>query len=143
MANTNVMRVVQEGPRNAVVELVGNLDTSAANLAVTPVIQLSDFTNNETNVVLSGFRLNEVQYSISADLAVQLFWNATADRLMVGLAGHDRICFDAAGGLQPVTGDAGYDGNINLLVSNIVVAAGTPIQTYTLLLFLIKVYDIQ
>jgi len=141
MANSNSKRIIQEGPRNAVVELVGNLDTSAATFTVAPAITLAEFTNNDPIPgPLTGFSLEWVQYSISDGLAIQLLWNATTDRLMVGLSGHDNLDFRPAGGLQPVPGDVGYDGEINLLVNNIVVAAGTPIQTYTLLLFLTKKY---
>lgn len=143
MANANTKRIVFDGPRNAVVELIGTLDTSAAAFTVTPAIDLSaDFTNNEDGPTLVGLRLDEVQYSLSDGLTARLFWDATADQLIVALAGHDRICFEPAGGAQPNRAAAGYTGDIDLTINNIVVAAGTPIQGYTLLLYLVKLYDV-
>lgn len=143
MANTNTKRIIFDGPRNAVVELIGTLDTSAATFAVAPAIDLSaDFTNNEIGPTLVGLRLDEVQYSLSDTLTAQLFWDATADQPIVSLAGRGKMCFEQASGDQPNRGAAGYTGDIDLTISNIVVAAGTPLQVYTLLLYLIKLYTV-
>lgn len=144
MANTNTKRIVRDGPDNAVVELIGVLDTSAASFTVTLAIDISaDFVNNLTPgppPALVGLRLDEVQYSLSDGLAAQLFWDATADEIMIALAGRGKFCIQDAGGLQPNRGAAGYTGDIDLTINNIVVAAGTPIQVYTLLLFFKKLY---
>lgn len=142
MANTNTKRIVVDGPQNAIVELIGQLDTSAATFTVAPAIDISaDFTNNYDGRTLVGLRIDSIEYSISDSLAVRLFWNATADQLIVGLAGRGKLRFDKPGsGLQPNRGAAGYDGDIDLTVDNIVVAAGTPTQTYTLLLKMAKLY---
>ena len=141
MANTNTKRIVADGPRNAVVELMGVLDTSAATFAVTPAIDISvDFTNNDSGLTLVGLRVDEIQYSISDGVTVRLFWDATTDQLIAALAGHDKICAGAGNGLQPDRTAAGYTGDIDLTVNNITVAAGTPIQVYTLLLYMTKLY---
>lgn len=143
MANTNTKRIIRDGMDNAVVELIGTLDTSAATFTVTPAIDISvDFVSNLTPAPpnLVGLRLDEVQYSISDSLSIQLFFDATADQPIVSLAGRGKMCFGDAGGVQPNRGAAGYTGDVDLSVNNIVVAAGTPIQVYTLLLFFKKLY---
>lgn len=144
MANTNTKRIIFDGPRNAIVELIGELDTTAGAFSVTPAIDLSsDFTNNEIGPTLVGLRLDEVQYSISDGLTARLFWDATADQPIVALAGHDKMCFEKGSGAVPNRGAAGYSGDINLTVNNIVIlGADDPIRVYTLLLYLIKLYDV-
>lgn len=140
MANATVKRIVRDGMDNAVVELIGTLDTSAAAYTEAAVITLADFTANLIGPTLVGLRLDEVQYSISDGLAVRLFWEATADEVIVALAGHDKMCFKDYSGLQPDQANAGYTGSIDMTVNNIVVAAGTPIQVFTLLLAFKKLY---
>lgn len=141
MANTNTVRIVADGPHNAVVELIGQLDTSAASFAVAPAIDISaDFTNNDGRTLV-GLRIDEIEYSLSDGLSARLFWDATADQIFAALAGHDRITPGCPGnGLQPDRAAAGYTGDIDLTVNNIVVAAGTPIQVYTILLKMTKLY---
>lgn len=142
MANTNTKRIVADGPHNAVVELIGELDTSGASFSVTPAIDISaDFTNNEVGLTLNGLRVDTIEYSLSDALSARLFWNATTDQLIAAIAGRGKLCFEKPGnGLQPARGAAGYDGDIDLVVNNIVVAAGTPVQVYTILLKMTKLY---
>lgn len=142
MANTLTKRIVRDGMDNAVVELIATLDTSAASFATTPAIDLSaDFTNNLIGPTLVGLRVDEIQYSISDGISVQLFWDATVDEIIAALAGHDKQCYKDYGGLQPDRAAAGYTGDIDLTINNIVVAAGTPIQVVTLLLGMKKLYN--
>lgn len=143
MANTNTKRIIADGPRNAVVELIGELDTSAASFAVAPAIDISaDFANNDPlGGTFVGLRIDEIQYSISDGISIRLYWNATTDQLIAALAGHDKMCFGPSNGLTPNRAAAGYDGDIDLTVNNIVVAAGTPIQVYTLTISMTKLYS--
>lgn len=141
MANTNTKRIVEDGPRNFVVELIGTLDTSAATFTVAPAIDISvDCVNNDPLYTMNGLKLAKVQYSISDSLALQLFWNATADELMIALAGRGKIDFRDYSPIAPDRTAAGYNGDVDLLVNNVVVAAGTPIQIYTLVLHFNKLY---
>lgn len=143
MANTNTKRIVADGPDNAVVELIGVLDTTAAEFAVAPAIDLStDFVNNLEQGTLVGLRIDEIQYSLSDSLSARLFWDATADEIIAAFAGRGHFCFKSYNGLQPNRAAAGYTGDINLTINNIVVAAGTPIQVYTILLCMKKLYDV-
>lgn len=142
MANTNTKRIVADGPKNAVVELIGELDTSAAAFTVTPAVDISaDFVNNDSGKTLVGLRIDEIEYSLSDGLSARLYWDATADQIIAALAGHDRIVPACPGnGLQPDQAAAGYTGDIDLTINNIVVTAGTPIQVYTILLKMTKLY---
>lgn len=142
MANTAFKRIVEEGPRNAIVLLQGTLDTSAAAFTVTPAIDISaDFVNNDPHLTFNGLQLEKVQYSISDALAIRLFWDATADELMISLAGRGKIDFRPYAGIYPNRAAAGYTGDVDLTVNNIVVAAGTPFQVYSLLLHFTKLYS--
>lgn len=142
MANAQTKRIIADGPHNAVVELIGELDTSAASFTVAPAIDISaDFTNNEVGPTFNGLRIDSIEFALSDALAARLYWNATADQLIAGLSGRGKLRFSCPGnGAQPNRAAAGYDGDIDLIVNNIVVAAGTPIQTYTILLKMTKLY---
>lgn len=140
MANSTLKRIVRDGQDNAVVELVGSLDTSAAIYTEAAIITLADFTDNLVSMALAGFRLDKLQYSLSDSLAARLSWDATADQIMIGVAGRGKISFKHYGGIVPNRAAAGYTGSINLEINNVVVAAGTPIQTFTLLLGMKKLY---
>lgn len=140
MANTFYKRVVEEGYRNAVVQLSGNLDTAIATPAQTQQILLADFTANDAAFgTLSGFRFDHVQYSTSPDVWVELLWDATADRSIVRVTGSHEKEAAIYGGIRPVEGDAGYTGNINVFVNAPGAAAGTQL-TYYLLVHLAKIY---
>lgn len=145
MANTNTKRILADGPKNAVVELVGVLDTDTAGapFSVAPAIDLSvDFVNNDAVGTLVGLRIDEIQYSISDNLTARLFWDATADQVIAALAGRGKVCLERYNGLQPNRAAAGYTGDIDLTVDNIVINADIIIQGYTLLLSMTKLYDV-
>lgn len=144
MANTNTKRIIRDGFRNAVVQLTGTLDTSAATFTVAPAIDISaDFIGNDPKLgTMVGLRLDKVQYTMNDDLSIELFYNATADEVLVNLAGRGKLCFEDYAGIQPDQGNAGFNGDIDMEVNNIVVAAGTPIQVYTLVLEFTKLYDV-
>ena len=135
MANVYDRQVVEEGPRNAVVKLTGVLDSTDASFV--PVIALSDFTNNDKNLVLTGFRFNEVEYSISDPLGVTLSWMGTNPQTIVAIAGRGEICAEEHGGLLPDTSRAGYTGDIQLSTTGFVIGK---IANYTLILELVKLY---
>lgn len=143
MANVSFKRIVADGPRNAVVELMGIFDTTAVTFSVTPAIDLStDFVNNEIGPTLVGLRMDEIQYSLSDNLAGYVAWDATGDEFIALFAGRGKFCFEPYNGLQPDRAAAGYTGDIDLFINNIVVTAGEPIQVFTLLLAMTKLYDV-
>lgn len=134
MANVTATKILVDGHANAVVQFTGVLDTSNASLS--PVLQLSDFTNNSTRLTLIGFQVSKIYYSIGAQLQLQLRWNATAQQMIAALADTGEICYEGAGWLTPNTGAAGFNGAINLETTGW--ASG--IQNYTVLLYMQKLY---
>lgn len=140
MANTFYKRVVQEGYRNAVVQLSGNLDTAVAAPTEVQQINRSEFTNNDpTQPALSGFRFTRIQYSTSPGVFVELVWEATADRSIVRVSGSHEIDADPYGGIRPVEDDVGYTGDIEVFVNAPGAAAGTQ-EMYFCLVHLEKIY---
>lgn len=141
MANTASKRIVRDGYRNAVVELMGTLDTAAASFTVTPAIDISaDFSANDPNqTAFVGLRIDKIKYSLSDGIQAFLYFNATADQLIAGIAGRGKLDFKPDAGITPNQGAAGYDGDIDLTINNITAAAGV-VQTYTILLEMIKLY---
>lgn len=142
MANTVVTQIVADGPKNAVVNIVGQLDTDEDELVVVDAVDMSDFTNNDASATLNGFRIDKILFCNSEGLAMRLFWDATTPQIIAGLAGgHGEFCYEPYNGLQPAVGAAGYTGDIDLTVNNIDVTAGSlPIQTFTIQLCMTKIY---
>ena len=128
MANAVTTQLLQDGARNAVVKIVGLLDTS--DLASTAAVALADI---DAAFVPTAFRIKGIQYSISSQLTVQLLWDATTDVVAIALAGQDSLCFDHYGGLQNNAG-TGITGTLNILTKGW--ASGA--QTFTLILELEK-----
>lgn len=140
MANTFYKRVVQEGYRNAVVQLSGNLDTAVAAPAQVQQILRSDFSSNDPVFgTLTGFRFDRVQYSTSPDVWVELLWDATADRSIVRFGGSHEETASIYGGIRPVEEDAGYTGDINVFVNAPGASAVTQLM-YFALVHLSKIY---
>lgn len=137
MANSLSMQITEEGPRNAVVKLTGILDSSDAT--ENPAIALTDFINNDANLVLTGFRVDLIEWSMSNNMEVQLSWNAAVQQSIYPLAGRGRIYANNYGGFLPVSTALGYDGSINLTTNGYV--SGTT-QNFTVVLELIKLYRV-
>lgn len=135
MANVTTKKILQEGPRNAIVKLTGILDT--ADVSLTSVITKADFTNNDPNLTLIGFRLDFVEYSMSNNAEINLFWNGTVPEQMIPIAGRGRFGGRNYGGINPTTTALGYDGSINLVTTG---WAGGLITNYTVILELVKLY---
>lgn len=136
MANTFERQVVEEGPRNAVVRLVGWLDSS--NASIVPAVRLSDFTNNDQVAgSLVGLRVNEIEFSISEPLSVQVAWNAATPQMIASMAQSGELDWKKQGGVLPDQTRSGYDGGINLITGGYV---GGMTLGYTVTLKLVKLY---
>lgn len=127
MANAVTTQILIDGDRNAVVKIVGLLDT--ANYANTTVIDPASFLPVPTD-----FRVDQIDYSISSQLSVQLLWDATTDDVMVALYGAQKIKAGCDYGGLTNPRSAGVTGKINLLTTGW--ASGT--QTFTLVIQLVK-----
>lgn len=137
MANSLEIQITEEGPRNAVVKLTGVLDTGDA--IEVPAISVTDFTNNDTNLVLTGFRVDLIEWSMSDGLEINLFWNALTPQQIYQIAGRGRIFAQNYGGFVPDRTREGYDGSINLISTGF--ASGS-IQNFTVILELVKLYRV-
>lgn len=136
MANALDRQITEEGPRNAVVKLTGTLDTS--DIYETPAIAIGDFSNNEKGVVLTGFRVDLLEYSIGTGLEVLLEWNSLNPKQITPLSGRGRISAWNYGGFLPNSTLFGYDGSINLKTTGW--TGIPPIQNFTVVLELVKLY---
>lgn len=136
MANSTEFQITEEGPRNAIVKLTGVLDTLDVTLA--PAVSLSQFVNNDVRMVLWGLRIDMLEWSMTNNLEVNLFWNSSGTPQQIfPLAGRGRIYAANYGGFIPDRTRGGYDGSINLQSKGF--TAGTQ-QNYTIILELIKLY---
>lgn len=134
MANVTGKQITLDGPRNAVVKLTGVIDT--ADVSLTPAVALADFTNNERDRTLSGFRIDIIEFSASDPLELKLEWNAATPQQITPLAGRGRINAWNYGGLLPDMGAAGFTGGINLKTKGF--SAGE--VAYTVILEMVKLY---
>ncbi len=135
MANVTTKAILNDGPRNAIVKFEGILDTS--DVSITPALSLSELTSNDGNLVLTGLRLDEFNYSISSvDISVELQWQATAPQSIMVMQGQGKIRNLYGSGLVPNRAAAGYNGNINLITRGFL--AGT--QIYTIVARFVKLY---
>jgi len=126
MANSLVTQIITDGPRNATVKVTGVLDTS--DLSVTTIVNPASFVP-----IPPQFRIYHLDYSISDQLELQLQWHATANVVILPLAGRGRMSFVDFGGLTNNAG-AGKTGSIDLLTTGW--ASG--IQIFSLVLELVK-----
>jgi hypothetical protein len=131
MANSFSIQILEEGPRNAVIKLVGVLDTS--NQSLTTAVDLSTLNQGGTGPTPTAVRIDMVDYSISDVLNVQFYWDATTDVIALALVGREDMNFKGFGG---VTNNAGAGKTGNILVQTTGYTSGT--QTYTIVLQLVK-----
>ena len=109
MANSFTTQILEEGQRNAIVKLTAVLDTS--DLALSNAVQMSDINQGGIGATPTQVRIDHIDYSISDQLEVQLWWDATTDVIIMPLAGRGKLMFWNFGGLTNNSG-AGKTGNI-------------------------------
>lgn len=136
MANSLDRQITGDGYRNAVVKLTGVVDT--ANVILAPALALSDMKNNDQNLYLSGFRIDLIEWSISAPLEIVLAWGSSNPQQIFPLSGRGRINSTNYGGFIPDMTKPGYDGSIVLSTANY--SPGTTMN-YTIVLELVKLYN--
>ena len=140
MANSLDMQIAEEGPRNAVVKLTGVLDSG--DIVEQSAIAISDFTNNDAQQNLVGFRVDVLEWSISTGLEVLLEWNSLTPKQIYPLAGRGHFVGKNYGGFLPDQTRPGYDGSINLRTTG--ATSGTfvsgQICNFSIILELVKLY---
>lgn len=139
MANTTDKIILEDGPRNAIVRLVGTLDTS--NVSLVPAILLSDFVNNDLVWgKLTGLRVDRIDYASGPQLITTLEWNSNSPQMIAALVQSDELDYKNSGGLIPNRLLGGYDGSINLKTKGFIPGA---LEAYTLLIKMVKLYTNQ
>ena len=123
-------------------KFTGVLDTG--NIVEVPALELVDTPASDTGLVLTGYRLDMLEYSIGPGIEVVLEWDGTNPQQIFALSGRGHIEARNYGGFIPDMTRAGYTGNINLRTRNFIPSldgAGVPvIQNFTVVLELIKLY---
>ncbi len=137
MANVLDRQITLDGPRNAVVKLTGILDS--ADALEQPAVSLDDFTNNDPNLYLIGYRFDVIEWSMSQGLEIQIAWDGANPQQVYPIAGRGRIVAKNYGGFVPDFTRPGYSGNIILYTNNFNLAPGG-IQNFTVILELVKLY---
>lgn len=135
MANSLSVKITEDGRRNAIVTLVGVVDT--ADMNVIRAIPIESFTNNDVGMIMKGFKLARADYTVSSPLSVILSWNSNSPELMVTFSGSAEMNRRPEGGFVPNILASGYEGSINLSTKGFV--AGSPC-TFTIGLRMTKMY---
>jgi len=131
MANSFTTQILEEGPRNVSIKLVGVLDTG--NLASTAALAMSSINQGGLGPTPEQVRIDHIEYVIGSQLGVQLLWDATTDVVAVPLVGTGLSFLRELGGLTNNAG-TGKTGTINILTTGY--TSGT--QTFLIILRLVK-----
>lgn len=134
MAFTVATQLLVDGPRNTVSQTTGDFVMSSLP---TGTIILNPSNLTDMNPGMSGthkatlLRIDQIDYSISDNLTVQLYWDATSPVAICELYGRGKIEIKKYGGFQNYAG-AGVTGNIGMNV--ILGDGGVTTNTGTILL---------
>ena len=131
MANSFTTQILEEGPRNVSVKLVGVLDTS--DLSLTTALAMSSINQGGYGPTPEQVRIDHIEYVVGSQLTVQLLWDATTDVVAVPLVGSGLSFLRELGGLTNNAG-AGKTGTINIKTTGW--TSGT--QTFLIILRLVK-----
>ncbi len=134
MANSLTVKVIEDGPRNAIVSVVGVVDTG--NMIADPLVSLSQFVGNDRGRFV-GLRVVDVEYAITDGLVVNLAWNGNTPEPIAALSGSNEIHGKKHGGIAPNRQASGYDGNINLTTAGYVAGRS---YGFTLRMCMTKLY---
>lgn len=129
MANFAIAtQILVDGPRNVVSKTTGDVAVGAlpTNVTVLDPAALSDMMPGMPGSQLATLlRIDEIEYSITDGIILQLTWDATTDIAIAELYGRGKICMKDVGGIQNNAG-AGNTGII--LLSAIASGAASPTQ---------------
>jgi len=131
MANSFTTQILEEGPRNVSIKLVGVLDTS--NLSSTAALAMSSINQGGLGPTPEQVKIDHIEYVVGSQLTVQLLWDATTDVVAVPLVGSGLSFLRDLGGLTNNAG-TGKTGTINILTTGY--TSGT--QTFLIILRLVK-----
>lgn len=129
MANQYDTQVLENGPRNLIVKCTGLLDTTdqGPTIMVSPGLCASYVPEN--------FRIDKVIFTVSPQIAVQLWWEGTPNVLILSITENNEFCYKDAGGVQ----NPAYMPTGNILFTTTGYSSG--VQSYTVNLHLVKIGD--
>ncbi len=134
MANVTSIQVLENGGRNYVVKVTGILDTS--DVAITDLIDTTAASFKPSNLgveaVPTTVAIKKIEYDIEDSLAVNLYWDATADQLMTSLVGRGKLKFD-----PPMNNNAGA-GKTGKLQYSTTGWVASAVLSFTVTLYCIK-----
>lgn len=131
------VRVMEDGPRNAVLWIDGVDDTASATSVILPTGL--GYVDQARLQYAQGLRIDKIEWDINnADDEttpgwVELLWDATTDETAYHMVGRSNKYFKDFGGLYPTPGLAGSTGGINLLTQGLATTGA-----YTIILYLVK-----
>jgi hypothetical protein len=134
------VRVLEDGPRNAVLLVQGdNGGSGGGDLAVTSLILPSQlgYVDVSRKQRATQLRVDCIEWDIQAEaqMQVKLFWDATTPKQFYDCIGRANKYFRDFGGIYPDPGLAGATGGISIST----VGASTTVDNgYTLVLRLVK-----
>jgi hypothetical protein len=131
MTNSVTFQTLEEGPRNIIVKAAGVLDTS--DYSLNTFISMASSNQGGKGPTPTQVRIDHIDYSVSDQLEVQLWWDATSDVIILPLAGRGRMSFWNFGGLVNNAG-AGKTGDV--LIKTTGYTSGT--QVFSIILECVK-----
>jgi len=131
MANSVTTQILEEGQRNVIMKIAGVLDTS--DYALSTFVSMAAINQGGAGYTPTQVRIDHIDYSISDQLEVQLWWDATSDVIIMPIAGRGRMTFWNFGGLVNNAG-AGKTGDI--LIKTTGWTSGT--QVFSVILEMVK-----
>jgi hypothetical protein len=137
MANVVDRHVIESGPKNAVVQIVGVL--GSADVVLEAIVDAVETNPYYRDRVFTGYRVIEIEYSMGPGIQIQLAWGSSTPQLIAALAGRGEMDFEDVGGLRPDETLNDYDGTIRLSTTGFDFNDGRP-QNFTVTLTLAKIY---
>ena len=113
MANSVQIQTLVDSERNLVVKLVGILDTSNVSLAtlIDPALVAAVNASGLNSQQPTKVAIKKVTYDVEDGLAVNLYWDATADVPIWRFVGRGKVMGEHIGFLQNNAG-AGVNGKV-------------------------------
>lgn len=138
MAAVIVTRVIEDGPRNAII-LINGTEAAGSTPAYQAVILPSalGLVNQATGQHAASLRVDLIEWDVQAEAGYQvnLFWDATVPVEFYSCIGRANKKFKQFGGLYQQTGISGSTGGIGINTLN---PSATVPYAWTLTLMLVK-----
>lgn len=145
MAASVTSRILEDGPRNAIIWVEGNNGASGANpgtggadLAYQQLILPGSlgYADIARKLRASQLRIDSIEWDVQAEasMRVDLFWDATTPSIAYSCIGRANKWFKDVGGLYQPSGLTGATGGIGISTTN----SPASYAAYTIMLRLVK-----